>query len=47
MSAVIPANRWFPNRTYGVVLRKGKVLSPQAKRFIEMMLPNFEHEAAA
>ncbi|MBI1318495.1 MAG: LysR family transcriptional regulator [Candidatus Hydrogenedens sp.] len=39
--AVIPANQWFPNRTYGVVLRKGKILTPQAKRFITMMLPDF------
>ena len=29
--------RFFPKRSYGVVYRKGKFLSPQAKRFIEMM----------
>jgi len=39
--AVIPASQWFPHRTYGVVLRKGKFLTPQAKRFITMMLPEF------
>ncbi len=37
--AVIPVGKFFPNRTYGVVLRKGKVLSAQAKRFIEIMDP--------
>jgi DNA-binding transcriptional LysR family regulator len=35
--AVIPFNRYFPQRTYGVVQRKGKILSPQALRFIEML----------
>jgi len=36
---VLPANRFFPNRTYGLVMRKGKVLSPQARRFLEIMAP--------
>ena len=40
--AVIPAGEFFPNRTYGVVIRKGKFLSPQARRFIELMLPEAE-----
>ncbi|MFQ5936935.1 MAG: LysR family transcriptional regulator [Acidiferrobacterales bacterium] len=31
----------FPQRSYGVVLRRGKFLSPQAKRFIDMMDPQF------
>ena len=31
----------FPERTYGVMLRRGKFLSPQAKRFIAMMQPDF------
>ena len=30
-----PLDKYFPKRTYGVVLRRGKYLSPQAKRFIE------------
>jgi DNA-binding transcriptional LysR family regulator len=34
---IIPADKWFPNRTYGVVLRQGKMLSPQARKFIQMM----------
>jgi DNA-binding transcriptional LysR family regulator len=39
--ARIPLDRYFPNRSYGVVLRRGKFLSPQAKRFIDMMAPQF------
>ncbi len=37
--AVIPVEKYFPKRTYGVVLRKGKALSAQAKRFIEILDP--------
>jgi DNA-binding transcriptional LysR family regulator len=37
----IPVSGYFPQRTYGVVLRKGKQLSPQAKGFIEIMNPEF------
>jgi len=32
-----PLTEYFPNRSYGIVLRKGKFLSPQAKRFIEAL----------
>ncbi|MCG6968987.1 MAG: LysR family transcriptional regulator [Gammaproteobacteria bacterium] len=39
--AKIPLGHYFPTRSYGVVMRKGKFLSPQAKRFIEMMDPGF------
>jgi DNA-binding transcriptional LysR family regulator len=35
--AAIPFNRYFPKRTYGLVLRKGKLLSPPALRFIELI----------
>lgn len=38
--AVLPAGKWFPNRTYGVVLRKGRAVSIQARRFIELMGPS-------
>jgi DNA-binding transcriptional LysR family regulator len=31
----------FPQRTYGVIMRRGKFLSPQAKRFIEFIDPGF------
>jgi DNA-binding transcriptional LysR family regulator len=33
----VPLGRWFPKRTYGVVLRKGAALSPAAERFVEMI----------
>lgn len=39
--AIIPVDKYFPKRRYGVVLREGKFLSPQAKIFIEMMRPGF------
>ena len=35
--ACIPLERYFPKRSYGVVLRRGKFLSPQAKRFLEVV----------
>jgi DNA-binding transcriptional LysR family regulator len=35
---VIPAGEFFPQRTYGVVLRKGKILTPQARRFVNLIL---------
>jgi DNA-binding transcriptional LysR family regulator len=35
--AVRPLGKYFPSRSYGVVLRRGKFLSPAAKRFIDMM----------
>jgi DNA-binding transcriptional LysR family regulator len=33
----VPLGRWFPKRTYGVVLRKGQPMSPAANRFVEMI----------
>jgi DNA-binding transcriptional LysR family regulator len=39
--ARIPLDQYFPKRSYGIVYRKGKFLSPQAKRFIEMMEATF------
>ncbi len=45
--ARIPLDKYFPKRSYGLVLRRGKFLSPQAKRFIEMMDPKcFTQEGA-
>ena len=32
-----PLDKYFPRRTYGIVNRRGKFMSPQAKRFIDMM----------
>ncbi len=37
----VPLGEYFPQRSYGIVLRKGKFLSPQAKRFIKLMDPGF------
>jgi DNA-binding transcriptional LysR family regulator len=37
--AAIPLDKYFPKRTYGLVLRKGQFLSPQAQRFIALMQP--------
>lgn len=39
-------SRWFPKRTYGVVVRKGAYLTPQARRFIELMSPDLFPESA-
>ena len=39
--ARMPLGHYFPQRSYGIVLRKGKFLSPQARRFIEMMDEDF------
>jgi DNA-binding transcriptional LysR family regulator len=39
--ARIPVEKYFPKRSYGIVYRKGKFLSPQAKRFIEIMEATF------
>jgi len=35
--AALPLGRYFPSRSYGVVLRRGKFLSPAARRFIDLM----------
>jgi DNA-binding transcriptional LysR family regulator len=35
--ARIPLSRFFPQRSYGIVYRQGKFLSPQAKRFMEVI----------
>jgi DNA-binding transcriptional LysR family regulator len=45
--ARIPLQEYFPTRSYGIVLRRGKFLSPQAKRFLEIMQEMFESEAPA
>ncbi|HEX7369921.1 MAG TPA: LysR family transcriptional regulator [Rhodanobacteraceae bacterium] len=30
---------WFPSRSYGVVIRKGKYLSPEARGFVDLIKP--------
>jgi hypothetical protein len=37
--AVHNMRRWFPQRSYGVVIRKGKYLSPAARAFIDLVRP--------
>lgn len=32
--------QWFPARSYGVVVRKGKTLSPQARAFTDLVKPD-------
>jgi DNA-binding transcriptional LysR family regulator len=39
--ATIPLDRYFPRRSYGVVMRRGRFLSQQAKLFVENMDPEF------
>lgn len=39
--ATAPLDGYFPKRSYGVVSRRGRFLTPQARRFIEMMKPGF------
>jgi len=41
----IPLTQYFPQRGYGLVLRRGRVLSPQARRFIEIMEACYENVA--
>lgn len=43
----IPLKQYFPQRGYGLVLRKGRFLSPQARRFVEILNEVYGLEAAA
>lgn len=38
---VKPMDSYFPERSYGVVVRRGKFLSPQAKQFLQLMDGDF------
>jgi DNA-binding transcriptional LysR family regulator len=40
--ASIALSEYFPQRTYGIVLRRGKFLSAQAQRFITLLAPSFQ-----
>jgi DNA-binding transcriptional LysR family regulator len=31
--------QWFPSRSYGVVVRKGRYLSAQARAFVDLIQP--------
>jgi DNA-binding transcriptional LysR family regulator len=37
-----PVRRWFPQRSYGLVLRKGRPLSPATQCFVQSMCPDFK-----
>lgn len=39
--AVHRLDRYFPKRSYGIVMRRSKFLSPQAKRFLKILDPDF------
>jgi DNA-binding transcriptional LysR family regulator len=43
--AVRDMSKYFPRRSYGVVMRRGTYLSPQAERFIDMMSPDLFGDA--
>lgn len=45
--ARIPLKQYFPQRGYGLVLRKGRFLSPQARRFVEILNEVYGLESAA
>lgn len=45
--ATIPVKKYFPTRSYGIVLRRGKFIPAQAKRFIELLAPDFFHKPGA
>ncbi|MFV2067685.1 MAG: LysR substrate-binding domain-containing protein, partial [Pirellulales bacterium] len=38
----VPIGRYFPNRSYGLVLRKGRALSPATERFVHTMCPQLQ-----
>ncbi|HKJ77833.1 MAG TPA: LysR family transcriptional regulator [Gammaproteobacteria bacterium] len=42
----IPLTEYFPKRSYGLVLRQGRFLSPQAKRFLDVMDEVFPGDVA-
>ncbi len=44
--ARIPLAQYFPQRGYGLVLRKGKFLSPQANRFVEVLTEAYREKGS-
>ncbi|MEQ1533692.1 MAG: LysR family transcriptional regulator [Sideroxydans sp.] len=42
----IPLADYFPQRGYGLVLRKGKFMSPQANRFVELLLETYREQGS-
>jgi len=44
--AVKPLGRYFPTRSYGIVSRRGKFLSPAAVRYIDMLRDFYAEDGA-
>lgn len=42
--ARVPLNQYFPKRSYGIVMRRGKLISPQARRFLEIISVDLANE---
>jgi len=42
----IPLNQYFPQRGYGLVLRKGRFLTPQAQRFVDILTEIYGQKGA-
>ncbi|MDD2685769.1 MAG: LysR family transcriptional regulator [Gallionella sp.] len=42
----IPLDNYFPQRGYGLVLRKGKFMSPQANRFVEILVEVYREKGS-
>jgi len=36
--AAVPLDRYFPRRSYGLIRRRGKLLSPAAQRFVDILV---------
>ena len=39
--AIVPLREYFPTRSYGVFTRRGKYLTPSARRMLRLMIPEF------
>lgn len=43
----VSLSKYFPKRSYGIVMRRGKFISPQARRFLEIISPELVHKIEA
>jgi DNA-binding transcriptional LysR family regulator len=43
----VPLDAYFPRHSYGLILRRGKTLSPAARRFVEILARHGNLEPAA
>ena len=44
---VLPLDKYFPKRSYGIVTRKGKFLSTPAERFIDLLDQTYQSQDSA